>query len=224
MYVEKGKSLNVYFMTSLFRSKLFWTLLAGKIILSAIFLTTLLPAYAKTSPVVTPVKKAVVTVCPALKVNTFAPAKGFNFPFSFNIPSGWSAVWHNRGGVCVGQACVASTIELNPGYVYDADRGAIRQGAAIQLSLIDKPSFGGGGDEVVEKLMERVQITKSKTTLLGTHLLTTYEGKIATLNQQVPSRDYVIILKGHMLHISIEQVTPENEQMVQFILNSIKDR
>jgi hypothetical protein len=211
-------------MLSLFRSKLFWTLLAGKIILSALFVTTLLPAYAKTTPVPTPMKKAVVMACPAAKTTIFAPAKGLNFPISFTIPPGWSAVWHNRGGACVGRACVASTIELNPGYVYDADRGAIRQGAAIQISLIDKPSFGGGGDEVITKLMERVQVTKSKTILQGTHLLTSYEGKIATLNQQVPSRDYVLLLNEHMLHLSIEQVTPENEQAVQFILNSIKDR
>lgn len=209
-------------MQNLLRSKLFYAFLAGKLIFSVVFFTTLLPTEAKTMAVET-VKKTALA-CSAQKSTVFAPAKGLEFPVGFTLPQGWSAVWHNRGGACAGSACVASTIELNPGYVYDADRGAIRQGAAIQLSLIKVSSTNGRAEEVIRMLMDHVQITNIKTMMINERVVTTYEGEISTLNQKIPSRDYVVSLDKQKLHISIEAVTPENEQAVQSILNSLEKR
>lgn len=209
-------------MQNLLRSKFFYAFLVGKLILSAVFFTTLLPTEAKTMAVET-VKKTALS-CPAPKSTVFAPAKGLEFPVKFTLPQGWSAVWHNRGGVCAGSACVASTLEVNPGFVYDADRGAIRQGAAIQISLI-KPSVANGRmDEVIKKLMDRVEIKNIKTTTINGRVVTTYEGEISALNQKIPSRDYVVSLDKQKLHILIETVTPENEQAVQSIIKSFEKR
>lgn len=205
-------------MKRLLRSKVFWGMLLGKLIISTFVFSYLFPQATEAA--------APPIICSVPKTWTFEAKKDRPFPATFTVPRGWSVRWENRPGQCVGQACIQSTIELNPGYIYDADRMVARQGSALKLIWIDKGSFGAGGDAVVDKLKERITYASHKTWVNPHQLLVTRgEGKLQGIGTSIPTQDYTVLMhgdEGGMLFLSLEDVTKENVRVAEALVKSLK--
>jgi hypothetical protein len=206
-------------MKRFLRSKWFWAAVVGKFAVSALVVSYIFPQMTEAA---VPASSG----SSAGKTWTFQAKAGLDFPVTFVVPQGWSMRWENRPGLCVDEACIQGTIELNPGYLYSADHVVTRQGSALKLVWIDKGSFGAGGDKVVDKLKEGIVPVKHKTWVNPQKLLTTRsEGKLQGIGTNIPTQDYVVLLNGGnegMLFLSLEDTDKETIRVAEALVKSVR--